>query len=69
MVRRLIGDGKISVLGFLDFFNPGPTTGVQISRDTNLTGLTNYYAKQESDSKFANVSRIQVSSYPYTIFL
>jgi len=66
IVRRLVGDGKISVLGVLDFFNPGPMTDIQIGLDTNLTRLTNYYTKQESDSKFENVSRIQVSSYPYT---
>ena len=47
IVRRLIGDGKIRVLGVLDFLNPGPMTDLQISLDTNLTGLTKYYTKQE----------------------
>ena len=41
-------------------------TDIQIGLDTNLTGLTNYYTKQESDSQVENASRIQVSSYPYT---
>ena len=31
----------------------------------NLTGLTNYYTKQDSDNKFGNVSRIQAFKYPY----
>ena len=66
IARRLIGDGKIQVSGVIDMWNGGDRiTDIKIGLDTNLTGLNNYYTKQEPDSKFENVSKIQVYKFPY----
>jgi len=59
-------------------YNPLNVNDIHIGLDMNLTGLTNYYTKQDSDntllnyytkqdsdSKFENVSRIQAFKYPY----
>ena len=62
--RRLTSDDKIQVTGVLDFVSGRSSTDIKLGLNTKLTRLTDYYTKQETDSKFANVSRIQAFSYP-----
>ena len=59
IARRLTSGDKMQVTGVLDFVSGGSITDIKIGLNTKLTGLTNYYTKQEPDSKFANVFRIQ----------
>ena len=54
----------MQVTGVLDVVSGGSIIDIKIGLGTKLTGLTNYYTKQESDRKFANVTRIQAFSYP-----
>ena len=65
IARRLVGDGKIRVMGVLDFLNGGSITDIQIGLDTNLTRLANYYTKQELDSQLESAPRIKVFKYPH----
>ena len=51
IARRLIGDDKIQVAGVLDFVNGNNSiTDIKIGLNTNLTGMTNYDTKTETDS-------------------
>ena len=65
IVRRIVGADPISVQRNLDLLNPSIANDLQISLDMNLSGLMNYYTRQQSDSTFEPVSRILVSDYPY----
>ena len=67
ILRRLVGADPIRVQRNLDLFDPSSSINndLQISLDMDLSGLSNYYTKQRSDSNFDKVSRIQVSDYPY----
>ena len=57
--------GAYPVSTSLNSNNPLACNNIHIGLNMNLTRLTNYYTKQESDSEFENVSRIQVSGYPH----
>ena len=50
IARRLTSDDKVQVAGVLDFVSGGRITDIKIGLNKNLTGLTNYYTKQESYS-------------------
>ena len=50
---------------YLSLLDPTSSfNGLQIGLDMNLSGLTNYYIKQEVDSRLGTSSRIQVFKYP-----
>ena len=53
IVRSIAGVGPISITGNI---NPdyGEITDLQIGLNLNLTGLTNYSTRQESDNKLTN---------------
>ena len=49
IVRRLIGEDKIQVAGVLDLATGSNSiTNIKIGLNTNMTGLTNQYTKQEN---------------------
>jgi len=63
-VRSIQGVGPIRVTGDIDT-TTGGVNDLKIGLNVALTGLTKYYIKQDSDSKYNNVSRIQGFKYPY----
>ena len=67
-VRRLIGHEQIQVAGVIDLAN-GSTgiTDIRIGLNTNLTGLTNYYTKTETDNSVALKAPLASPAFTGTI--
>ena len=53
-VRRIVGAQPIRTFIELDLNNPSSINDVQIGLDMDLTGLTNYYIKTETDNSLSS---------------
>ena len=68
IARGLIGDDKVQVAGVLDFVHGSNSiTDTKIGLNTNLTGMTNYYTKKETDSSLAYKAPINNPRFTGTV--
>ena len=61
-VRSIKGVNHINMSGNIDFETGGDISVLQIGLHMNLTGLTKYYTKQESDSRYQIPSKVVSAS-------